>query len=695
MKNPLSLSIFWHPGCSASYQLAEKLYSFYLRNSQNALDRYLGIPVNMYPDVPQIKEIEWDTSLLSIQVLLVGDKFMDDSGWVNFSQKLVDWIGKPDKGKHLVVPVAITQHAARIHAFKDLEIIGFSNRETPYRRDRDVLIRLTHQICKWIQLGEEVTPPDDSISLFLSHAQKDGENVAQLLKNHMVNATDLGAFFDTNTIRAGARFAEVLKRKAEKAILLVIHSDVYSSREECRQVVLMAKMANCPIVVINRFQEGEYRSFPYMGNVPHMHYATSREEELNDPLFLDFIILEALRELLKTQYNALRSDILLRAFQQKAYVLKYPPELLTLQEIDPEETQWILYPDPPLGRAELDLLEAFRPNLSFITPTSLPLVLGDNYLSNPIDTLKVGISLSESGLTNHYWVKNRALENVMVELSRYLLVSGIHLIYSGDLKYEAQGNTSSTEKPFNFAVLLAELVETYQKTYDHTDTQLKALTNYSFYPLYDCSNPQDRSRWSGSVEFIPIPPPDYLQVGKAEAKSMLAYDDFNKRYVWAKSLSAMRQAMMAEEASDVWIILGGKWTGFKGRMSGVLEEFITAKENGKPIFLLGGFGGVSKGISDALQGIACQQLSLNFYQENYPAYYHFLSKYNDNEWTEPVEKVHYPRIQEKLKKQGNQGEDFGLGNGLSKAENLRLFSSKNEFEIIQLILKGLKEISTT
>lgn len=57
---------------------------------------------------------------------------------------------------------------------------------------------------------------------------------------------------------------------------------------------------------------------------------------------------------------------------------------------------------------------------------------------------------------------------------------------------------------------------------------------------------------------------------------------------------------MAEDM-DILAAAGSKLRGFSGKCQGILEEFIFAVENQKPIYLLGEFGGISKRISDAIE----------------------------------------------------------------------------------------------
>lgn len=686
MKYPLTLNIFYHPSSTKGNRLVEAFYGFYLRNPKDALDRYLGIPVNLFPYFPQREELQLADSQYSVNIVMVDQELMMSSDWKAYSKELVSQVKELNRlsehssnaKKHLLIPVFLTPKATEFSPTKSWNFIGISPGHSS-RKNRDILIRLTHRIC------ELIGPP---VKVFLSHAKQDGEDFTKSLREHIGTYTGLDTFFDANDIGAGEEFAEVIEENVLNSMLLVVHTDAYSSREWCRKEVLDAKTHNCPIVVINQFQKGESRSFPYMGNVPHVHYAHPILDETQGLIYRDFIVLEALREVLRTRYHTLRSKALAEEVGQTPHILIYPPELLSLHTLEKEASELILYPDPPLGWVEKNLLAEFRPKLTLVTPTTLPLssTLGSG--EEEENPMKVGLSFSESSLTRLSWVQNKALENIMVELARYLLVGGARLIYSGDLRYEQKGET------YNFARLLAQLVENYRRVYQKDEDSLFPLINYSAYPLYDTMDKDFRFSWNNKVDFIRVPPPDYLNLTENDAGEIMQFDNFTQRYVWAKSLSAMRQTMMDRANSDAWIILGGKWTGFKGRMAGVLEEYLTASQLGQPIFLLGGFGGVSKGVSDVLQGKDCEPFSLPYYQKHYPAYLHFVQPYNEHPLTTEEEQVNYPDIQSKIYAQGSAEADFGLKNGLNREENLRLFATKNELEIVHLILKGLNTLNS-
>ncbi len=117
--------------------------------------------------------------------------------------------------------------------------------------------------------------------------------------------------------------------------------------------------------------------------------------------------------------------------------------------------------------------------------------------------------------------------------------------------------------------------------------------------------------------------------------------------------------------------------------SGIAEEFMCSLDAKQPIYLCGGFGGMSAALSAALQKQAPESLTDNFHTETKlkrKAY----DEYNatDAGTADPSD---YKKLVERL---ADEGVD-GLRNGLSIKENRRLFESQSVEEIVGLVREGL------
>jgi hypothetical protein len=136
---------------------------------------------------------------------------------------------------------------------------------------------------------------------------------------------------------------------------------------------------------------------------------------------------------------------------------------------------------------------------------------------------------------------------------------------------------------------------------------------------------------------------------------------------------------------DIKVVAGGKTENFSGKFPGVLEETYLALENGIPIYLIGGFGGAAKKIIDLLNGNTPEEFSVEYQSKNE----HFKTLYQYYKDKGEEHQINYQSINDLFIEKGIEG----LNNGLSVDENKKLFESKNIYEIIYLIFKGLHNIT--
>ena len=67
---------------------------------------------------------------------------------------------------------------------------------------------------------------------------------------------------------------------------------------------------------------------------------------------------------------------------------------------------------------------------------------------------------------------------------------------------------------------------------------------------------------------------------------------------WRDGLTSMRTRMRNE--TQARILLGGAVKDYKGCMPGIAEEMLLSLQAGKPVFLIGGYGGCSRDIAEAM-----------------------------------------------------------------------------------------------
>ena len=132
-----------------------------------------------------------------------------------------------------------------------------------------------------------------------------------------------------------------------------------------------------------------------------------------------------------------------------------------------------------------------------------------------------------------------------------------------------------------------------------------------------------------------------------------------------RSLTSLRRFLSKYTNGRVFI--GGKRAGFEGAMPGLIEEALYAFELGQPVYLAGGFGGITREIAQALGvvGPICQS---------------WLESQEDDRLAPSI-----ARLIEVAKQSGYES----LKNGLSKEENAQLAACHRPSEIAALVSLGL------
>lgn len=210
----------------------------------------------------------------------------------------------------------------------------------------------------------------------------------------------------------------------------------------------------------------------------------------------------------------------------------------------------------------------------------------------PLSQRVIAVSISESPDMDTLGLGKEHLDDAMAEIARHLLAMGAQLLYGGDLR------------PKGFTELLFELVARHRRDADVGDERV-GVTNVLAWPVH-LSLPADTvnqlaADLRGAAELVCLALDG--RVMTTEERLVLiprpAVAD-----EWAEGLTTMRRRMT--EISDARIVLGGRVEGFKGRMPGVGEEALIALGMGRPLYVLGGFGGCARDIVDRL-GFAGQQ----------------------------------------------------------------------------------------
>ncbi len=389
-KTPLSVFIVWHPDYLEGQQMADFLYSVLCRDSSKPLIRSMGIPVYFRCTKAESKNhpiaIDFDESEFTGVIALVSDEFVVDKEYGNYLEKIFDECNSISD-KRRVYPIAISKNAFNVSAklsplnfIRVTKAIGNDcNTATQGNIFSQIRSPVLHELCRLLMNMKKATDETDSltisppIKLFISHSKHDESKLdAARFRDYINSQTQLKTFFDTNDIEYGSNFGDEIKKAAHESALVVFQSDSYADREWCRIEVLEAKSAGCPIVIVNAVQHGEKRAFPYLGNYPSIRFKNN---------FLDIIDL-TLEQVLFNLYTKIFLDSLTGMYGIKAdRILSTSPELFNFIQLkakglnEGENFGLVVYPDPPLGSEEMEILNKLDGNFIFITPLTLPLII--------------------------------------------------------------------------------------------------------------------------------------------------------------------------------------------------------------------------------------------------------------------------------------------------------------------------------
>lgn len=564
---PLAVHVVWHGVDFGEPELAHDVYHFIARNPLRPLHRGLGVPVWLWSNVEHARRgLAPGFAQRTAVVPLVGPgMLLDGRDYLDELRAFSETAGSSVR----VLPVSLAEGAFRSSLAK-LNFIRLHTLSEPARIGR-FRGQLVHELCR-LMLGRSpigAVASDGAprpVRLFISHAKHDGLQIAEELRDHVRRSHALDTFFDANDIAPGYEFAKEIEAGIESAVLVVVQTDEYASREWCRREVLIAKQHGRPIVVINTVRTGEERSFPYLGNVPTVRWDAGSDSAER----CERVITLALRELLRVLYFAAEMDAA-GIRMEGDHVSAYPPELCTVAVRQREGgLSRILYADPPLGDEEASLLRAVAPDVE----TSTLLLLERNRLSGRI----VALSISESpDMAERGWAEPQLLD-FMVELARYLLASGAALAYGGDLR--GGGFTEG----------LIELA----RAHDAMGAESRVHV-FLYWPYHqEKLSRQREADLAPAVRFHRMPRPD----GVAETLTLATFG--GDPAAAARCLTAMREEMTRQVHARV--LIGGRVEGFLGRYPGVAEEALLALEAGQPLFLVSAFGGAAEAVIRALAG---------------------------------------------------------------------------------------------
>ncbi len=269
---------------------------------------------------------------------------------------------------------------------------------------------------------------------------------------------------------------------------------------------------------------------------------------------------------------------------------------------------------------------------------------------NALENVDIGVSISESPDLSRLGLLESHLRLALGDIARSVLVQGGNLVYGGNLS--AEGYT-------------AALLEEVQR-YGRTDRPLKIILAWPVHRAMALSViVADRRRFGlhASVAYLD---PNGHEIDPSQHREE-APESFTDRELLAESFTSLRAYMT--ERVQARILVGGRRQGFLGKMPGVLEEALMSVESALPLFLAGGFGGVTLDVLRTLDSKSAEWFPAEAGQAD----------------ADPSLIIGL----EQIAQIGRSGTWPGFNNGLSDEENSLLAATYRPSEIATLLTLGL------
>ena len=376
---PFMLYVVFHPEDSVTYSIGQSLVQYFSTDRFKEVTSGANVRVQFRRKINKVflrpELIDWNLANTTAVVVLIGEKFVADETWVEYFHSIVSQAESRGFNSR-VFPVALEESILKalkleLQALKWYEWTG--NRKS---RSQHLIRELIYEFSRMLRFCLELPQgaPDKkgiranygrSIRVFLSHSKHDdyGYKVAKDIRDWLKFHSRLSSFLDIDDIPAGVQFSNFISDNIEDSVMVVIYTDSYSSRTWCQREVIEAKQTGNPMLIVNCLEKVDERVFPYLGNVP----AIRMNPELMDNIEELFALL--LEEIFKYYLWNCRVHELRQMHPEVLFIVR-SPELLSLAHLPAKSREselTIVYPEPPIGTEELQLIKKVKQNMQMFS----------------------------------------------------------------------------------------------------------------------------------------------------------------------------------------------------------------------------------------------------------------------------------------------------------------------------------------
>lgn len=629
-ETPVTVYVVHHPGCVEAEQIASKLHDWFRLGHLTGDSGEAGIPVHfrrrlngnhIHP------VIDFDQAEFNVVIALVDELAVADNEWRSALANLANEIKNlRDCGSTnhsaLLLPVALHESFYRVspiyQQFNPVRLMDMP----PDQMLETIRRAATEATARNIRSLDSPNPAP--LDVFLSHAKSDGKKIAEGLRDRVRSFGQMIPWYDANDLPFGSNWESPMKQAAKNgtAAMIAVVTDAYSTRPWCRKEASLARTpVKCnpksdrvwqvqPVVAVHNAEENWVRSIPMLQGVPRIgwHHELQDTARVVDRLGLEVLLGFVHRRVASRLEDKLknRRDVCFITWVPDAWTLSALRHQLGEKALG---IRSIVYPGFGLTTVEMaelePILKCFHNDTKLVSfeqvwtdGTASNAKLEPPKTSRPISSKKsLLIGLSAGGIQEELSDHGYGLEHInelMVRISRRLLSDGHQLAFGGTL-----GDSDNTLTDSLIDAALGWIEDEAAKRVEITKPSAWPLVNYSPWPFHTRVTTERRASLVGICRFENVDPdgvaPEDLQreLDAWNASGQSELTPLGSLY-YANALTAMRKRAAIE--TDMRIVWGGSLAA-TGWMPGILEEVNHSVSSGKPVLVLGGFGGCGSQIA--------------------------------------------------------------------------------------------------
>jgi hypothetical protein len=372
----LEVIVLWHPDDTVGNEIADTLIAHfhgpaYAGLAGGAVEVYIrsegwsgeGTPPRPIPALegdPVLGAPQF-TAIVPVLGRALARAVRDDDAWRDYVSAIFEANKGPHGSTSALIVLPLLAPGASISG-GTLDGIAGPTQYLPSNAGTDPVV-LTREVAQGISqsLPAQGGERRARTTVFVSHtkhaaSKHDSSRALVSLVREVLDTTHLGEFFDASDLQPGEDWEAALEANASASALLMLRTDLYSSREWTQREVHAAKIHDVPIVCVYAVRDEERRGSFLLDHVPVVACPPGAEREAIERA-LGRLVDEVLKQ---TLWEAQRVYLFRDGFD---WLPVHSPEMVTIaawlrtHPLAGEDAHLVvMHPDPPLQPRETQVL---------------------------------------------------------------------------------------------------------------------------------------------------------------------------------------------------------------------------------------------------------------------------------------------------------------------------------------------------